>query len=80
MNRLEVEHDPQADAIYVRLSDAPYDHTEELDTERNVDYAADGSVVGVELLNVSRGVDVRDLPNADAIARVLRERHIKVLV
>ena len=80
MSEIEVEHDPEANAIYVRLADAPYDHTEELDTERNLDYAADGTVIGVELLNVSRGVDLRDVPSATAIAEALRQRNIRVLV
>lgn len=80
MRRIEIEHNREANVIYVRLGEAKYDHTDELDTERNVDYGADGSVIGVELLNVNRGVDLRDVPQAGAIAEALRERNIRVLV
>lgn len=64
-----VERDEEADAAYVRLSDAgAYAYGEDLDPARRIDYSREGHPIGVELLNVSRGVDVTDLPDADAIA------------
>ncbi len=76
---MRVEHDEQADAIYIRLRDAPYVYGKVLDDDRNIDYGADNRPIGVELLNVSLGVNPDDLPERDDIVRALGDRHVKVL-
>lgn len=76
---IEYRHDEEADAVYIRISEKPYAYGEELDPERRVDYAADGSPVGIELLCVSTGVDVRDLPEQDEVAKLLASHRIKLL-
>ena len=76
---IDFRYDDQADAIYIRLSDKEYCYGEELDRERRIDYAADGTLVGVELLCVSTGVDLRDLPQQKVIAELLAKHRIKVL-
>ena len=75
---MRLEHDPDADAIYIHLRDLHYAFGEDLDRERRIDYAADGQAIGVELLCVSQGVNVDDLPEKEAITRLLEERNIKV--
>jgi len=75
---MRLEHDSEADAIYVYLSDAPVGYSTILDDARNLDYSADGQVIGVELLNVSRGVDLRDIPYQAEIGHLLEEHNIKV--
>ena len=81
---MKVEHDPRADALYVRLSDKPYAYMEDVSRgpqyARGVDYAADGTPIGVEFLNVSLGVDLTDIPRADEIAVALERRGIRILV
>ncbi len=76
---IEYRHDGEADAIYIRLSEKKYAYGEELDPERRIDYAADGTPIGVELLCVSTGVDVRDLPEQRIIAKLLSEHRVRVL-
>ena len=76
---MELRYDKQADAIYVRLGQGEYAYGEELDTERQIDYAADGKPIGVELLCVSEGVDLRNLPEQEAISKLLSKHRIKVL-
>ena len=76
---IDLQYDEEADAIYIRLSDKAYSYGEELDRERRVDYAADGSPVGIELLCVSTGVDVRDLPEQAEVAKLLASHRIKLL-
>ena len=71
-------HDQEADAIYITLRDLPYAYGEDIDHERRVDYAADGEPIGVELLCVSDGVNVDDLPEPVTIGRLLEEHRIKV--
>ncbi len=75
---VRITHDPEADAVYVVLRDVTVAHTEELDSDRIVDYGADGQPRGIELLNVSMGVDLDGMPERDEVARLLGERRIKV--
>ena len=72
--------DREADAAYVRLSDQPYAFGEDIDHARRVDYAADGTPIGIELLCVSEGVDLSHLPRIDEVTAALREFGIRVLV
>ena len=76
---IEYSHDEEADAVYIRISEKPYAYGEELDPERRIDYAADGSPVGIELLCVSTGVDTRDLPEQAEVAKLLASHRIKLL-
>ena len=75
---MKVEYDKEADAIYIYLNDAPYAHGENLDHERRIDFAKDGTPIGVELLCVSEGVITDDLPNRAEIERALDDRGIRV--
>ncbi len=74
-----IRYDEMADAIYVRLSNAKCAYTKSLGALRNVDYSADNEPIGVELLCVSDGVDLSDLPYAEDIGRALQDSQFKVL-
>jgi uncharacterized protein YuzE len=50
--------------------------TRNLDGVRLIDYAEDGAPVGIELLDVSDGVNLDGLPRRDEIESLLAERHI----
>jgi uncharacterized protein YuzE len=73
-----VSYDRTVQALYVRLADAPYDHGEDLDEDRRVDYAADGTPIGVEFLDVDEGVNLDGVPRAAEIAEALRPLGLKV--
>lgn len=75
---LDVEYDPEADAAYVYLRRARQHRTRELDSRRIIDLAADGSIIGIEFLDVSEGVNVAGLPAADAVAKALTKHGIAV--
>jgi uncharacterized protein YuzE len=75
---LRAEYDSDADALYVYFSNREYSHGRDLDPARRIDYAADGSVVGVELLSPSMGVDLTGLPSPDEIAILLDRLHLPV--
>src|SRR5437016_11853373 len=77
--KLRVKHDPVADAVWVKLREGQYAETRELDSRRLLDIAADGTVLSVELLDVSDGVDVRDLPAANEIATALQRQGLRVI-
>ena len=82
---MRVEYDPASDTLYIELSDSLVEYTEDVSPgrqyDRGIDYAADGTPVGVEFLNASRGVDLTGIPRSDEIAGALeRVRGIRVLV
>jgi uncharacterized protein YuzE len=79
MNPL-LEYDEAADAAYISFSDQDWHHQERLDDGRGINYGADGTVIGVELLSPRRkGVVLDGLPFRDDIARVVRSVGFKVL-
>ena len=75
-----LEYDEASDAAYVTFSDDEWDHQNRLDDGRAVNYAADGTVIGVELLSPRRkGVLLDGLPYQQDIARVMRSVGFRVL-
>ncbi len=80
MQQLLLEYDESVDAAYIRIKDSKWDHQIRLDHARGIDYAADGSVIGIELLSPRRkGVNLDGLPFKDDVARVLRSVSFRVL-
>jgi uncharacterized protein YuzE len=67
------EYDPEADAIYVWLSDGKTVKSTQLDEFRNIDFSADGAVVGVEFIDVSGGVDLGDIPYSETVEKLIGE-------
>ena len=51
---MKIAFDPIADALYVELADGDVEKTEEIKPGVMMDYDADGNVVGVEVLYVSK--------------------------
>lgn len=75
---LRTEYDHEADAVYV---DLPIAHGRSLDDGRAVDYAADWTPVGVEILGPkNHGVDLTGIPDAAAVGRALEAYGFKILV
>ena len=75
---MRYEYDPEADALYIYLppEGRPYSYGRDLDRERRIDYATDGAPVGIELLCVSHGVKLDDLPARETVEQVLRALHV----
>jgi uncharacterized protein YuzE len=81
---MRATYDPEVDILYVTLSDELIDHTEDVSGgrqyERGIDYSADGSLVGYEFMNASRGIDLNGLPHRAELAALLeRTRGLKIL-
>jgi uncharacterized protein YuzE len=80
MTHLVLEYDESVDAAYLTVSDEPWGRQERLDDARGVNYAADGSVIGIELLSPRRkGVILDGLPYPADVARVVRSVGFRVL-
>ncbi|CAN5852986.1 hypothetical protein BH23CHL8_BH23CHL8_10770 [soil metagenome] len=80
MTHLLLEYDESVDAAYLTVTDEPWARRERLDDARGINYASDGSVIGIELLSPRRkGVLLDGLPHADDVARVIRSVGFRVL-
>lgn len=51
---MKIEFDPIADALYLELSDSEVEKTEEIKPGVMMDYDADGNIIGVEVLYISK--------------------------
>jgi uncharacterized protein YuzE len=80
MTNFLLEYDESVDAAYLQLSEAAMDHQVRLDDARGINYAADGSVIGIEILSPRRmGVRLEGLPYPDDVARVMRSCGFRIL-
>jgi uncharacterized protein YuzE len=73
-------HDPEADAIYVSLTDAKVGRSTTIDDFRIVDYSRDGAVVGIEFLGVGGGVDLSDIPYRETVERLIGELNLGIRI
>ena len=54
---MKITYDPQVDALYIRLLDGAFEvTTQRLTEEVAVNYAPDGRIVGIEVLDASTTV------------------------
>jgi uncharacterized protein YuzE len=51
---MKLEFDPEADAAYLELMDSTVEKSKEIQPGIIVDYDAEGQVVGIEILSVSK--------------------------
>jgi uncharacterized protein YuzE len=75
---VKYKYDHNSDCAYISINDLPHAYSKEIDEARFVDYAKDDTVIGVELLYVSGGVDVSGLPHEAEISKILEKHKIKV--
>jgi len=75
-----LEYDEAVDAASLSMSDAPWDQRIRLDDARAINYAADGSVIGIEILSPRRqGVVLDGLLYPDDVTRVLRSVGFRIV-
>lgn len=70
---MKFDHDKAHDAAYFQISRRSSTRQVKLDNARIVDYASDGSVVGVEFISPSLGIDLTDLPHASEIEKAAKK-------
>ena len=79
MQESNVTYDADLDALYVRLRAGKVKRTKALDDLRLVDLAADDSIIGVEFLSASGGLDLSGLPREEMEERLGRgELHFPI--
>lgn len=55
---MKLEFDPQADAVYLELTDAEIEESKEIQPGIIMDYDAKGRIVGIEVLYVSKRAEL----------------------
>jgi uncharacterized protein YuzE len=60
---MKLEFDPAADAAYFEISPSEVETTKEIEPGIIADYDADGHLVGIEILSVSKRARPRSLEN-----------------
>ena len=68
-----VEHSEGADAIYIQFAEVAVQRTEALDDRRMLDWAADGTLLGIEFLDVSGGIDLTGISQRQQLEPLLHE-------
>jgi len=68
-----VTYDRDADVLYVQLREGESARQQHLGDLRIIDLAEDGTVLGIEFIDVSGGVDLRDLPFAETVERLIHD-------
>ena len=51
---MRVKYSSEVDILYIKLTDLPIDESDEDKPGVVIDYAADGSIVGIEVMNASK--------------------------
>jgi uncharacterized protein YuzE len=76
---LSAEYSREVDAIYIWLRrGVERAFGRKLDDSRYIDFGEDGQPIGIELLNVSRGVETDGLPEKEAVEDLLARRRIRI--
>jgi uncharacterized protein YuzE len=80
VKELLLEYDESVDAAYLVAAEGTWHHQERLDDARGINFASDGTVLGIEILSPrSRGVLLDGLPYPDDVARVMRAVGFRIL-
>ena len=77
---MKFEYDRNVDAIYISINDVRHHHSQEIDESRFIDYGDNDVIRGVELLYVTSGVDLNDLPYQAEIKELLTQNGIKTFL
>jgi uncharacterized protein YuzE len=51
---MKVKYDKEVDVLYIKLSDSPVKESDEDKPGIVLDYAGDGSIVGIEIMDASK--------------------------
>lgn len=66
-----VTYDADADILYVRLGSGKVASTQTLDDLRLIDLSKEGVVIGIEFIDASGGIDLRDVPFRQKVEQLI---------
>jgi uncharacterized protein YuzE len=65
---INITIDVKANAMYIKLQEGEFSHTEEIDDNRCIDYDREGNILGIDLCNISEeGVNFSGFPQNDVL-------------
>jgi uncharacterized protein YuzE len=70
---MQIRHDPDADALKIKLSSHAYERSQMITPSCILDFDEDGNVIGIEILNVSKQVDAPNQISYVDISRKVSE-------
>ncbi len=70
---MKIEYDKKADAIYVHFQQGKYEVSKEIADGIIVDYTKDGKVIGIEILEVSKRIPMKELKEVTVSLSPIKE-------
>ena len=61
MRKLRISYSKEADTLYIRLNDRKVETSDEVSDDVILDFDKDGNVVGIEILNASKKLNINEL-------------------
>ncbi|MDN3511252.1 MAG: DUF2283 domain-containing protein [Candidatus Jettenia sp. CY-1] len=58
---MKIRYSHEADALYIGFKNTKIENTDELTEDIIVDYDKDGNIVGIEVLDASQHVDIKNI-------------------
>lgn len=58
---MRITYDPQADAVYIQFQEGEYSISKEMGEGVILDYAEDGKIMGIEILEISRKMPLKNI-------------------
>jgi uncharacterized protein YuzE len=58
---MKISYDPEADALYIVFQEGEYEISKEISDGIIVDYTKDGKVIGIEILDTSLKVPLKNI-------------------
>ncbi len=69
---MKLHYYPETDSLYIELSDAPSAETRPLTDQVNVDFDAQGGIVGIDIDQASERLDLTSLETSDLPLRAMK--------
>jgi uncharacterized protein YuzE len=60
---MKIEYDKQVDALYIRIQEKHVDRTQEISEGVNLDFDAEGRLIGLEVLGAAEHYSLADIFN-----------------
>jgi len=69
---MKLHYYPETDSLYIELSAAPSSETRPATDQVNLDFATDGTLVGIDIDQASKHLDLSSLETSDLPLRALK--------
>lgn len=74
MQKMKIYYDEKVDAAYIELSKKKPDGVTEISDYINIDTTSDGEIVGIELTDASKKIQIKTLFNFEIDSKSLNKR------